>query len=123
VLRRLTKLLLERAGYRVLAEANGLDALTRLEAEDLRVDLAITDVVMPRMDGRALAKRLLGEDRAGAVLYMSGYTATSEPGGAVLDPDAPFLPKPFTAEQLLEAVRVTLSGSGGRVGPPESGGS
>ena len=99
---------LEGAGYRVLEAASGDDAYQLLLAHpDLEIDLLFTDVVMPGMNGRALADRIRAKRPEIRVLYTTGYKR-----GAVahnmLDRGAAFLPKPFTVEQLAAKVRSTL---------------
>src|SRR5215207_5170840 len=70
--RRLVRRVLEHADHRVLEAANGLEALARL-AENPTVDLVITDLRMPKMDGWELATRLAGRSPRLPVLFMSGF--------------------------------------------------
>jgi CheY-like chemotaxis protein len=102
--RKLTKKLLSRAGYRVFLAEDGAEALT-VAAELERIDLLLTDVRMPRLGGVELARRLRAERPGLRVLFMSGY----------LDADAradelgsPLMPKPFTMRELLSRVRAAL---------------
>ncbi len=107
LVRRAVRRILETAGYRVLeAEAPSV-ALDLAVAE--HVDLVLTDVVMPEMNGRELARRL-GEALPDArILFTSGYAADEAVGSAhLLDPGVPFIPKPFTRQALLEAVHDAL---------------
>ncbi|MFO0581590.1 MAG: ATP-binding protein [Anaeromyxobacter sp.] len=94
---------LERRGYAVLTAADGEGAL-HLAASGLeRVDLLVTDVAMPGMDGRALARKLRQLRPELPVLFISGYLASG--------PDSlegPFLPKPFTPDALALRVRQTI---------------
>ncbi|HSU12814.1 PAS domain S-box protein [Longimicrobium sp.] len=106
--RRLAVRVLSRAGYTVLEAADGEEALRVASAHSGRIDVLVTDVVMPRLGGRLLASRLR-EARAGVpVIYMSGYTEEAVQRHGVLDPGTGFLGKPFTAEQLLGAVASAL---------------
>jgi len=107
ILRQLTMRVLDRAGYQVVAAANGEEALL-LMANRPAVDVVVTDVVMPKLGGRALAEQLLALGKTGAVLYLSGYTANSIVHHGVLDDGVHFLAKPFTADQLLRALRRSL---------------
>jgi two-component system, cell cycle sensor histidine kinase and response regulator CckA len=106
-LRRLFTAALERAGHRVVAAADGAEAAA-LHAEGLRPDLLLTDVVMPRMSGPALAEAVRAEQPALRVLYMSGYVAGGVlPEGALRAADA-FLQKPFGLTELTAAVAQAL---------------
>jgi signal transduction histidine kinase len=96
---------LEGAGYTVLATPEGSAAL-RLPEEALRgVSLLVTDVVMPGMDGTALARELRARRPELPVLFVSGYAPPLLEAGAV---EAPLLSKPYAPEQLLVRVRGLL---------------
>jgi PAS domain S-box-containing protein len=101
--RSLLRELLESAGYRVIAAVNGEEALL-LETQTLEpIDLLVTDMVMPRMNGRDLARRLVAARPELKVLYMSGYAFSSVPD-AGLKAGESFLQKPFTASALMTSV-------------------
>ncbi|MBV9109423.1 MAG: response regulator, partial [Gemmatimonadetes bacterium] len=106
--RRLAIRVLGRAGYTVLEATDGQEALRVSAEHEGAVDLLVTDVVMPRMGGRALASAIRKSHPEVPVLYMSGYNEEAVQRHGVLDPDTAFLGKPFTAEQLLEAVAKAL---------------
>jgi two-component system cell cycle sensor histidine kinase/response regulator CckA len=72
------------------------------------VDLVITDVAMPKMNGRELAARLKGLRPKLPVLFMSGYTDDEMVRRGLLEPDTPFLSKPFTPEVLAAKLRLLL---------------
>ncbi len=108
VVRHMTGRILEEQGYRVLPAANAIEALDLAERHR-EVDLVVTDVVMPGMRGPELVSRLLGARPELKVLYVSGYAADSLGLGGILDPDTPFLAKPFTATVLARRVREVLS--------------
>jgi PAS domain S-box-containing protein len=108
--RAVARLMLEQQGYRVLEAANGADAL-RVSAEyPGRIDLLVTDVVMPQMNGRLLAERLEVARPGIRVLYMSGYTDDAILREGVREEDVALLQKPFTAEGLARMVRQVLDG-------------
>ncbi len=96
---------LEGRGYRVLAMPGGAEALALAEETLARVALLVTDVMMPGLDGPALAAALRQRRPRLKVLYVSGY-APKLP--LEENRDAPFLSKPFTPEQLLALVRQLL---------------
>jgi PAS domain S-box-containing protein len=103
--------MLERQGYTVLDAANGAAALRLAEsahASGERIDLVLTDVVMPELGGRALGERLAVHQPGIRVLYMSGYTDDEILRRGLLVPGAEFLEKPFTPERLAGAVRQAL---------------
>ncbi len=101
-------------GYTTLTACGPREALRVCEAQRGRVDLLLTDVLMPEMSGGELAARLvkLGPDMK--VLFMSGYTGDALDGPFAVRPGAAVLGKPFTAESLLRAVRRALEGLGRR---------
>jgi len=106
--RALTKRVLEREGYEVLAAASGGDALVVAACYAGRIHLLLTDVVMPGLSGRDVAERL-GASRPGIrVLFMSGYTDNVIAQRGMLDPSTAFLSKPFTPETLAAKVRDVL---------------
>lgn len=100
--------ILEEMGCRVLAGENGRAALELLDAEPgSRVDLLLTDIVMPEMDGKQLADIVRARHPAMPILFCSGY-AHDPTFYAGLPPGASFLPKPYSAAMLSETVRRTL---------------
>jgi PAS domain S-box-containing protein len=106
--RALTYEVLCESGYHVLQAASGPDALALLERDSPHLDLLLTDLVMPRMNGRELARRLQ-ELRPGlATLYMSGYAPGAIVHGGVLDPGLAFIAKPLRPADLTRKVREVL---------------
>lgn len=107
---RLAERLLRAAGYKVLGARNGDAALELLKDGPAKVDLLITDVVMPGMDGRELARRVTLGRGSCRVLYMSGYTDDTIARHGALEPGLAFIYKPFTMEALTSKVREVLDG-------------
>jgi PAS domain S-box-containing protein len=106
--RELTRMVLEEKGYRVLATAGAEDAERRCEENATDIHLLLTDVTMPGMSGRELAKRLTARYQKMRVLYMSGYTFNLIAQGGMLEDGVAFLQKPFTPRALAEKVREVL---------------
>lgn len=100
--------LLSAQGYTVLTAAGGAEAMAVAAAADRPIAMLVTDVVMPGIGGRALADRLVAGHPNLRVLFVSGYTDDEIGRHGVLDPQMPFLPKPFTPEGLLRKIRDVL---------------
>jgi PAS domain S-box-containing protein len=108
MIRKAAREILEANGYRVLDASGGEEALMISRLHKAPIQLLMTDVVMPRMNGRELAERL-GLLRPNLkVLYMSGYTDDAIVHHGVLDAGIAFLEKPFTAQALTHRVRELL---------------
>jgi CheY-like chemotaxis protein len=101
---------LREQGYTVLEAKHGLDALEQVERNHQRIDLVISDVVMPELSGRELGTRLAVLRPELPVLYMSGYTGDDVIQRGLLEPGVPFQQKPFTPEGLARKVREMLDG-------------
>jgi two-component system cell cycle sensor histidine kinase/response regulator CckA len=104
---------LGRAGYRVLATENGEAALALLDAEACRVEALITDVMLPGMDGPALARILTGRLGPIPVILTSGC-AEEATAAALSIPDARVLAKPFTLPELTATLAAALGASRGK---------
>ena len=94
--RALAREVLERQGYTVLEASDGVQAVAVFEKEGKRIDLILTDVVMPRMSGREMVDRVRATRPDLRVLYMSGYTGDAIVRHGVLDASLLLLGKPFT---------------------------
>ena len=99
---------LGRAGYRVIEAANGVEALEAATAHPARMDLLVTDLVMPGMSGLELADRLLSVRLGLRVLCISGYAEAALAGAGAPERAVPMLRKPFAMEALVRRVRETL---------------
>ena len=106
--RTLVRRVLERRGYAVLEAGSGAAALDVAERHAGRIDLLLTDVVMPGMGGRELSSRLLQQRPDTRVLFMSGYTDDQTLRRGLFDPEVAFLAKPFSSQDLAAAVRAVL---------------
>ena len=106
--RNVARLVLESRGYRVLEAANGVEGLEIARQHAGTIDLLLSDLVMPRMNGQQLAERLAAESPAVRVLLMSGYPDRVVPSGAATDPRFEFLSKPFQPSTLARRVRECL---------------
>jgi two-component system, cell cycle sensor histidine kinase and response regulator CckA len=106
--RALVKSVLERNGCRVLAAADGQAGLDLAHQEKARIDLLLSDVIMPRMNGRDLRDVLSVLYPGLRVIFMSGYTGDVLSGLGDLDGDVQLVPKPFTPDVLLQGVQKAL---------------
>jgi len=105
MVRRWVVRVLAREGYDCIEARNGVEALRLLEQRSGRVDLLLSDVVMPEMGGRALAERVAELGYHVPVLFMSGYTDDEVLRRGLLAPGARMIEKPMQVEVLLQAVR------------------
>jgi two-component system cell cycle sensor histidine kinase/response regulator CckA len=106
LVRSLTTRALEGHGYSVVEADDGFEAWTLLETMAGRIDLVVSDVVMPRLDGLELARRIEIMPHPPPILLMSGY------GLSALEFERPLLAKPFRAQELLAAVHRLLEAPG-----------
>ena len=112
--RRMAERILSRGGYSVLGTSNGEEAIDVCRREGRQVDLVLTDVIMPGMLGTELVERVR-ELRPGArIVFMSGYShQVLAPEGLAEQDGAAFVEKPFSATELLRAVREVLDRDSG----------
>lgn len=99
---------LESAGYTVLTAGNGEDAVTRFEERNGAIDLLVTDVVMPKMNGKELQETLVSRSPGLRTIYISGYTADVIHKNQLLDDGLNFIMKPVARNDLLIKVREVL---------------
>ena len=109
--RNVTRAQLESLGYRVIACANAAEALQVVEALSEPVDLLLTDVVMPGMNGRELAARIAERQPGLRVLFTSGYGEEVIARHGVLETGVLLLQKPFALSRLASLVREALAGA------------
>jgi DNA-binding NtrC family response regulator len=102
--------LLERHGYEVVEARHGRDALRILDEGGRKIDLVITDLVMPEMGGREMVERVRAHHPAMKVLFMSGYSERAVTSDGTMPPGTGFVEKPFTVEQLIRRTREILDG-------------
>jgi hypothetical protein len=105
--RTLVHAVLKNGGYTVIEANNGVAALAAYERNSHKIDLVLTDVVMPQMNGFDLGERLADRNPDLAILYMSGYR-DSQIGSPSSQTQREFLNKPFTPDTLLARVREVL---------------
>ncbi len=105
---------LRERGYAVLAAPDGETALAMARRHEAPIDLLVTDVVMPRMGGRALAASLRAIRPGTPVLYVSGHPEGPGFSQALAEPRTGYVAKPFSAEDLLRKVRELLEEARGR---------
>ena len=103
--------ILRRAGYTVLQAASPGEAIAIAQRAEVPIDLLVSDVIMPKMNGRQMAERILSAQPSIKVLFMSGYTDDVILHHGVLDGGVAFLQKPLTRESLTRRVRQVLDSS------------
>jgi two-component system, cell cycle sensor histidine kinase and response regulator CckA len=106
--RSLANRLLAALGYSVIACVNAEEALQYVQTDDRRIDLLVSDIIMPGMRGGELARKIRSLRPAIRILFMSGYTDDTTLSEGPLDADTSFLQKPFTSASLAKAVRSAL---------------
>ena len=109
LLLKMCKMMLEKLGYRVLPAVLPSEARRLAEKHSNEIDLLITDIIMPEMNGRDLAGSLKAHYPALKVLFMSGYTANVIAHRGILDSGVNFIQKPFTNRELAAKVREALN--------------
>ncbi|MBW2700841.1 MAG: response regulator [Deltaproteobacteria bacterium] len=108
---RLAVKLLSRRGYQVLSATSPGEAIALVEQHEGPIDLLLTDVIMPKMNGRELADKITELRPEIKVLFTSGYTQNIIAHHGVLDEEVEFLAKPYSLDALATRVRQVLDGS------------
>jgi len=98
-------------GYSVIEASNGVEAMEALEQKEGAVDLVVSDVVMPEMDGPTLLKTMRGRNPDLKIIFVSGYAEDAFGKSLPENQQFAFLPKPFTLSQLVAAVKETMTPS------------
>ncbi|MEM1181223.1 MAG: response regulator, partial [Acidobacteriota bacterium] len=106
--RRLLCGILQKYGYRVLEATDAEEAFALFRRSPEPIDLLLTDVIMPEVDGRAVAEQLVSEQPDLKVLYVSGYPDDFLGDRGILPETTNFLSKPFTPKTLISKVRTVL---------------
>jgi two-component system cell cycle sensor histidine kinase/response regulator CckA len=96
-------------GYSVIEASNGVEAMEALEAKNGAVDLVVSDVVMPEMDGPTLLKAMRDRNPSLKIIFVSGYAEDAFEKSLPENQQFAFLPKPFTLTQLVAAVKQTMT--------------
>lgn len=109
---KLVQSVLEKRGFEVLASISPKQALEIFESRRDDIELLISDVVMPEMDGASLATLVVGRNPDLPVLFMSGFVTAQEVDQAANIAQFAFIRKPFRPATLVQAVQKMLSGSG-----------
>jgi CheY-like chemotaxis protein len=116
-LRKLARSFLVDHGFEVITASNGEEAVEVARNHSGRIDLLLTDVVMPGMNGRLLADRLLSKRPGLKVVFISGYTDSFIAGHGVLEPGTHLLHQPFTEDALIRKIREVLDANRQQVQP------
>jgi CheY-like chemotaxis protein len=106
--RKVARRILHRYGYAAMEAANGSEALSLCEQHKGKIQLVLTDTVMPGINGLELAVRLAASYPSIRVIFMSGYTDVAIVQNGILKSEIHFIEKPFTPEKLLQKVRAAL---------------
>ena len=110
MVRTLVRETLEREGYKVIDSADPVEAQRLADGHRGKIQLLITDVVMPKLSGKELARSLTHIRPDLKVLYMSGYTDSAIVNSGILQKEVSFLQKPFTPAGLSSKVREVIDG-------------
>jgi|GEM_PF-6143186 len=117
-IRSVTRYFLQQAGYKVLSAASGTEALHVGSGHVGPIDLLVTDLVMPKLNGQPLADMLLRQRPGMRVLYLSGHTEDSAARRGHLQPPCALLHKPFTKVDLTRKIRLILDEKGASQASP-----
>lgn len=109
---RLLQTVLQRQGYVVLVAENGMAALEAAASHVGRIDVLVSDMMMPRISGLDLARELSGAHPDLKIILMSGFIDETQTGIAGLDLQPVFIQKPFPMTDLVQQVQVLLAAGG-----------
>ena len=98
-------------GYSVIEAANGIEAMEALDEKDGAVDLVVSDVVMPEMDGPTLLREMRKRNPNLKIIFVSGYAEEAFDKSLPENEQFAFLPKPFALSALVEKVKETMTAS------------
>ena len=98
-------------GYSVIEAANGVEALELMEESNGAVDLVVSDVVMPEMDGPTMLKEMRGRNPNIRIIFVSGYAEDAFEKSLPENQQFAFLPKPFALAALVAKVKETMTAS------------
>ena len=107
-IRALMRKILRREKYEVLEAGSAEEAITVVSSHAGRIDLLLSDMMLPGISGRELAERLTRDRAQLRVVYISGFTSDEEVRAGAVPPGAQFLQKPFTLTTLMSSVRKAL---------------
>ncbi|HEY6010935.1 MAG TPA: response regulator, partial [Nitrospirota bacterium] len=107
--RKITRIMLEEFGYTVMEAGDGAAALALFREHGDRIQLVLTDVIMPKMDGKSLIKEIMRIRPDVKTLFMSGYTADIINEKWLIDPDINYISKPLNPDRLLGKIRSILT--------------
>ncbi|OQW57534.1 MAG: hybrid sensor histidine kinase/response regulator [Proteobacteria bacterium SG_bin9] len=96
-------------GYNVIEASNGVEAMEAIDEQHGAIDLVVSDVVMPEMDGPTLLKEMRGRNPDLKIIFVSGYAEDAFEKSLPANEQFAFLPKPFTLSQLVAAVKETMT--------------
>ena len=108
-IRKLIRDTLEPLGYKIIEAADGEEALELFRQSECKIDLLLTDVIMPKMTGKKLVEALSAEQKEFKVLYMSGYTDNVIVHQGILDENIEFINKPLIPSLLTKKIREVLA--------------
>ncbi|HPQ68657.1 MAG TPA: PAS domain S-box protein [bacterium] len=110
IVRELVRKVLTKCGYQVIVAGDGLEAYRLYKQKQNEIDLVLTDVIMPGMNGRRLYEMIRLFNPKAKVVFMSGYAENTLTSQGVVEPGMKLLPKPFNQFDLLKIIRQTLDG-------------
>ena len=113
MVRTLASMMLESLGYQVLVADSADDCIEKVRGFRGRIDLLLSDVIMPKMNGRELYTRLKDLRPDLKVLYMSGYSRNVIGNQGLVADDIPFIEKPFSMKALAAKIRSVIDPGGG----------